>query len=46
MTPLHLAAEGAHVKVVKYLIRQQVTEINIQDHNGVICDHAYPVPVD
>ena len=41
MTPLHLAAEGAHVKVVKYLIGQQVTEINIEDHNGVICDHAY-----
>ena len=38
MTPLYLAAKGAHIKVVKYLIGQQVTEINIQDHNGVICD--------
>ena len=43
MTPLHLAAEGAHIKVVKYLIGQQVTNISIQDHNGVICDHAFPV---
>ena len=38
MIPLHLAAEGAHIKVVKYLISQEVTGINIQDHNGVICD--------
>ena len=38
MTPLHLAAEGAHIEVVKYLIGQQVTNISIQDHNGVICD--------
>ena len=40
MTPLHLAAEGACIKVVKYLIGQQVTHINTQDHKGVICDHA------
>ena len=41
MTPLHLAAKGARIKVVKYLISQEVTGINIQDHNRVICDHAY-----
>ena len=35
MTPLHLAAENAHVKIVDYLFGQEAAEINIQDHNGV-----------
>ena len=40
MTPLHLAAKGAQIKVLKYFISQEVTDVCIQDHNGVICDHA------
>ena len=41
MTPLHLAAKGAHIKVVNYLIGQDNTDISIEDHNGVISDFAY-----
>ena len=41
MTPLHLAAESDHIKVVKYLF-EQGADINIQDDNGVsICDCTY-----
>ena len=41
MTPLHLAAEGARIKVLDYLVKQGA-DINIQDHNGVIiCDRTY-----
>ena len=40
MTPLHLAAEGARIKILKYFISQEVTDICIQDYKGVICDHA------
>ena len=41
MTPLHLAAEGAHIKIVEYLVDQNAN-INIQDDNGVnTLDHAY-----
>ena len=36
MTPLHLAVEGAKIKILKYFISQDVTDICIQDHNGVI----------
>ena len=35
MTPLHLAAEGACIKIVEYLIDQEANT-NIQDDNGVI----------
>ena len=35
MTPLHLAAESGHVKIVEYLY-DQGADINIQDDNGVI----------
>ena len=34
MTPLHLAAEGGHIKIVTYLCDMGV-DINIQDNNGV-----------
>jgi len=34
MTPLHLAAEGGHSKVVNYLLGQGA-DVNIRDHNGV-----------
>ena len=34
MTPLHLAAEGAHIKIVEYLLDQEANT-NIQDDNGV-----------
>ena len=41
MTPLHLAAEGGRIKVVKHLV-EQGADINIQDDNGVIiCDHIH-----
>ena len=41
MTPLHLAAEGRRIKVVKHLV-EQGADINIQDDNGVIiCDHIH-----
>ena len=41
MTPLHLAAESACIKVLNYLV-DQGADINIQDENGVIiCDHIY-----
>jgi len=40
MTPLHLATEGAHIKIVEYLVEQKAN-INIQDDNGVsTCDHT------
>ena len=41
MTPLHLAAERARVKVIKYLVNKEAGSINIQDLNGVnifMCD--------
>ena len=34
MTPLHLAAERARVKVIEYLVDKEA-DINIQDLNGV-----------
>ena len=36
MTPLHLAAERARVKVIEYLVGREADIINIQDLNGVI----------
>ena len=36
MTPLHLAAERARVKVIEYLVGKEADIINIQDLNGVI----------
>ena len=41
MTPLHLAAERARVKVVNYLADKEADIINIQDWDGVnnvVCD--------
>ena len=35
MTPLHLAAERARVKVIEYLVGREADIINIQDWNGV-----------
>ena len=35
MTPLHLAAESGHIKIVNYLV-DKGADINIQDDNGVI----------
>ena len=35
MTPLHLAAERARVKVVKYLADKEANIIDIQDRDGV-----------
>ena len=35
MTPLHLAAERARVKVIEYLVGREADIINIQDLNGV-----------
>ena len=35
MTPLHLAAENGHIKIVDYLY-DQGADIDIQDDNGVI----------
>ena len=41
MTPLHLAAESGHIKIVKYLV-DKGADINHQDDNEVItCDHIY-----
>ena len=37
MTPLHLAAESGHVKIVNYL-RDEGADINIQDNDGVNVD--------
>ena len=43
MTPLHLAAETARIKMLGYLV-EQGAGINIQDDDGVIiCDHTYGV---
>ena len=35
MTPLHMAAERGHVKIVEYLVCHGAN-INTKDHNGVI----------
>ena len=35
MTPLHLAAESGHIKIVDYLY-DQGADINIEDNSGVI----------
>ena len=41
MTPLHLAAESGHIKIVDYLY-DQGADINIQADNGVIiCDYTF-----
>ena len=34
MTPLHLAAESARIKIVEYLV-DKGADVNIQDCNGV-----------
>ena len=34
MTPLHIAVEGAHTEIVKYLVDREA-DINIKDYNGV-----------
>ena len=34
VTPLHLAAEGARIKVVNDLVGKGA-DVNIKDHNGV-----------
>ena len=34
MTPLHVAAENAHIHVVKYFV-EEGADINIRDHQGV-----------
>ena len=36
MTPLHMAVEGARIKVVEYLVGQEA-DVNFQDHTGVKC---------
>ena len=41
MTPLHLAAERARVKVIEYLVDKEANIVNIQDLDGVnnvMCD--------
>ena len=37
MTPLHVAAERGHLKIVKYFLdlTDQEVDVNIQDHYGV-----------
>ena len=35
MTPLHLAAERARVKVIEYLVGKEADTVNIQDLNGI-----------
>ena len=35
MTPLHLAAERARVKVIEYLVDKEADIINSEDQNGV-----------
>ena len=35
MTPLHLAAERARVKVIEYLVGQKADIINSEDQDGV-----------
>ena len=35
MTPLHLAAESGHIKIVNYLC-DKAADINVQDNDGVI----------
>ena len=40
MTPLHVAAECARNRVVKYLVHQNA-DVNVKASNGVsTCDHA------
>jgi len=42
MTPLHLAADKARVKVIKYLVDKEADIINSQDLDGVnniMCDN-------
>ena len=42
MTPLHLAADKARVKVIEYLVDKEADIINIQDLDGVnniMCDN-------
>ena len=34
MTPLHVAAQHGHVKIVEYFVKQGA-DVNFQDHNGV-----------
>ena len=32
---MHLAAERAHMDIVKYLVRERAVDVNIRDDNGV-----------
>ena len=43
MTPLHLAAESGHIKILRYLVDQEA-DINIQDDNGVVTSIAPYIP--
>ena len=36
MTPLHMAVEGARIKVVEYLVGEEA-DVNFQDYTGVKC---------
>ena len=36
MTPLHLAAESGHIKIVVNYLCDKGSDINIQDNDGVI----------
>lgn len=35
MSPLHVAVEGGHIKIVEYLTDQQDIHVNAEDKNGV-----------
>lgn len=37
MTPLHIAVENAHIKIVEYLVGEKIADVDvdIQDNKGV-----------